>query len=201
MQMHCVICGQPTKPRTKYPGSKYRRTCSKECQAKVYSLAMARTNRRDASARMTARNPMARPDVRAKVSTRLRAMQWKPPVRGGNGHPPTPAQQLLSCALGWPTEVAVPTRIAKGSGYPTCYKLDIANLALKIAIEVDGQSHRVLSRRAQDRKKQKFLESQDWCVLRFSNEEILSSVGTVVETVLSTISKLKTTTTTLPKES
>lgn len=149
---------------------------------------MARTNRIHASKRMTERNPMKRADVRARVSTSLRAMAWMPPVRGGNGTGPTMPQMLLASALGWPMEVAVATG-ARAEGYPTAYKLDIASEPLKIAIEVDGMSHRALDRQAQDAKKDAFLRSIGWTVLRFSNREVTERLAECVQTVMSTISR------------
>jgi Uncharacterized protein conserved in bacteria len=91
--------------------------------------------------------------------------------------------------LGWEIEVAIPTRIPRGSGYPTCYKLDIANKALKIGVEVDGFSHTSLARQAQDRKKDSFFAGIGWTVLRFTNEEVLSDPTKCVQMVMSIISK------------
>ena len=51
--------------------------------------------------------------------------------RGGNGKF-TPAQVLLATSLGWEMEVAIPTK--SKSPYPTCYKVDVGNRDLKLAI-------------------------------------------------------------------
>jgi len=134
-------------------------------------------------------NGMFRPEVRAKVSTKLRAMGWGPTVRGGNGTPPPQAQMLLACALGWEMEVAVLTRSKPGMGYPNCYKLDIANRDLKVGVEVDGLSHNLIARKIQDAKKDQFLESIGWKVLRFTNAEVLGDLQKCVQMVLSTISR------------
>jgi len=137
---------------------------------------------------MKAKNPMKNPETRALVSTKLRAMGWKPPVRCGNGGATAP-QLLLACALGWDMEVAIPTGIEKGNGYPTCYKVDIGNADLKIAIEVDGNSHGVISRREEDAKKTALLESLGWRVLRFSNGAVMERLEECVQMVMSIISK------------
>ncbi len=150
---------------------------------------MAATNRRHASQRMRANNPMHNPASKAKMKTTLRAIQWKPPVRGGNGKPPSVPQMLLASALGWEMEVAVPTRQPRGSGYPTSYKLDIASRALRVGVEVDGASHCSLERRAQDRKKEGLLGSLGWKVLRFSNGDVTRNLSGCVQAVLSSISK------------
>jgi hypothetical protein len=116
-------------------------------------------------------------------------MGWMPQVQGGNGKPPPVAQMLLASALGWEMEVAVPTKQPRGSGYPTCYKLDMANRDLRIGVEVDGPSHCSLERQAQDRKKEELLQSLGWKVLRFSNEVVIRNLNACVREVLSSISK------------
>jgi len=158
---------------------------------------MAKTNRKYASARMLARNPMNRPDVRAKVSKALREMGWKPTVRRGNGYL-TPQQQALSSALGWPMELVIATKMPRNSGYPTCYKADIGNSALKVAIEINGPSHASIARRAQDEKKTTFLRSLGWTVLSFSNAEVDADLARCARMVRSTTSKLRASTRTRP---
>lgn len=105
---------------------------------------------------------------------------------------PLPApQRLLANALAWKTEFVVVTGFPKGVGIPTHYKIDIANPILRIGIEVDGRSHGVIERQIQDRKKEKFLQSVGWTVLRFSNAEVMANLSECVQMVQSTISKLK----------
>ena len=130
---------------------------------------------------------MHNPEVRAKMTSTLRAMGWKPPTRGGNGKGPTGPQSLLADLLGWPMEVAVPTKMPRGSGYPSSYKLDIAELDLMVGIEVDGFSHCALARQRQDAKKEELLASLGWTVLRFTNREVMEDLRGCVQTVLSTI--------------
>jgi hypothetical protein len=157
---------------------------------------MAAMNRRSASERMRLRNPMQRQDVRSKVSNTLRAMGWKPPVRGGNGRGLTVPQALLGSVFDLETEVAVKTRIPRGNGFPPCYKLDLADRDLRIGIEVDGVSHCSIQRQEQDVKKQDFLQSIGWTVLRFTNRQVMEHLGECVQTVVSTIWKSTPTTTT-----
>jgi hypothetical protein len=147
---------------------------------------------------MIERNPMKRADVRAKVSTTLRTMQWCPTVRLGNGHGPTEPQAILAAALGWEMEVAVPTHMRQAGEYPTCYKIDIANEHLKVGIEVDGNSHLAIDRKDQDEKKDNLLSGLGWTVLRFKNKQVMDDLAGCVKTVLSTISRLSNTTPTLP---
>lgn len=110
--------------------------------------------------------------VRRKCSEVLRAMGYAPKVRGGNGHPLTAPQAILLAALGppWVAEHAVSLG-PRQAGYPTSYKLDLADPARKVGVEVDGHSHR--SRRALDRKKDEKLASLGWTVLRIWNADVL----------------------------
>jgi hypothetical protein len=193
----CSECGTLTTLDAKWKIERYnkngRAMCSKECTKefcrRVSSETMARTNRKYASARMKARNPMHNAATRAKVATTLRAINHKPRIQGGNGRPPSVPQKLLALALGWDMEVIVPTRQKKNSGYPSHYKIDIGNQALMIGVEIDGESHSAIKRQEQDRKKEKFLRSIGWTILRFKNKEVLNNLDNCVDRVMSIISK------------
>ena len=177
--------------------------CSKEHKQKWMrqrrSELMSQTNRRfthQIVERMVNRNPMRSEETRQQVSRTLQEIGHQPKARGGNGRPaPLPAR-MLSEALRLPLEVPIRTYQRRGSGYPTCYKADLACTELKIAVEVDGPSHCSRIRQAQDRKKQAFLELLGWTVLRFTNREVMEHLEDCVRTVQSTISKLRATTTT-----
>ena len=157
-------------------------------------MTVAETNRKYASARMQARNPMRDAAVRAAVSAKLREMGHSPSVRGGNGREATDAEKMLLVlfeAQGFILQLAVPTKQNRQSGYPSCYKVDLGHSELMLAIEADGPSHTSLARRAQDAKKDAFLAGLGWTVLRFTNETILQRPEQVAAMVTSTISKLK----------
>jgi very-short-patch-repair endonuclease len=85
-------------------------------------------------------------------------------------------------------EVTVPVN-PRRRGYPTCYKIDVANLDMKVGVEVDGRSHSTLARKKQDEKKTQLLVGLGWRVLRFTNQEVLNNLQACVQVVLSTISK------------
>jgi len=91
---------------------------------------------------------------------------------------------MLAARLGWPTEVPVRTGMRRGSGHPGCYKVDIGNTSMKIAIEVDGGSHATVLNRARDIKRDEFLRGLGWTVLRFKNKEVLNSIEGVLSTIL-----------------
>ena len=84
----------------------------------------------------------------------------------------TKAEQLIAEVLpaGW--EWNYPVALGKRQpGFPTNYKLDFAWPHLKIGLEVDGGSHTLLVRQAQDRKKEKKLAELGWSVSRISNAQ------------------------------
>jgi hypothetical protein len=117
-------------------------------------------------------------------------MGHRPSVRRGNGTGPTAAQARLAEALGWPMELVIATgRGAKQRGLSTHYKIDLADVASRLAIEIDGASHAALERQAQDEKKDAFLRSIGWSVLRFSNEAVMERLEECVRTVVSTTSR------------
>jgi hypothetical protein len=146
---------------------------------------------------MRERNPMRLESARKKMQSTLLAIGHGPSVRGGNGRPLSLPQQMLAKSLGWRTEYIVRTGIPRGQGYPTHYKLDIADPESMIAIEVDGSSHSSLKRQAQDKKKEDFLAGLGWKVLRFKNQEVMENLAMITSTIL----KLKNTIITLPKTS
>lgn len=122
-------------------------------------------------ARIAALNPTTRPEVREKISRRLKSIGHGPSVRGGNGRGLTEPQQQMLDALGptWVPEFALSLG-PRTPGYPTHYKLDLAQPELRVAIELDGNTHR--SRRTLDVKKDAKVASLGWTVLRFWNAEI-----------------------------
>jgi len=52
-----------------------------------------------------------------------------------------------------------------------------------LAIEVDGGTHGALKVQKADRKKEAFLRSCGWCVLRFQNRVILRDLGSVLRLI------------------
>lgn len=53
------------------------------------------------------------------------------------------------------------------------YVADFAWLSARLIVEVDGYSHLTVEGRAHDAKRDDFLKSQGFTVLRFSNEQVL----------------------------
>lgn len=130
------------------------------------------------------RDPVKRAEAQNKAHKKLVASGYCM-LSGGNGKGPTRPQLMLARLLGWPTEYVVPTRGLPG--YPSHYKLDIANPERRIAIEVDGQSHWSKAVRAKDIKKTRFLEERGWTVLRFRNAEVLGNLSAVLRVIRQTL--------------
>jgi hypothetical protein len=153
------------------------------------------------SKRMKENNPMSKKETIEKMKSVKRVNGtlnvWNG-TRGGNGHT-TLEQESLAIALGWEIEVAIPTadhlpilkrrEWSKSKKMPTCYKVDVGNKDLKIAIEIDGKGHLLKSNRMRDVRKTLFLNWKGWKVLRFTNEQIQRNLRGCVKMVLSTISK------------
>lgn len=189
VQSVCRNCGESFWR----PSNRRRQMCSKSCLAEWKRQnvppALIRFNKTVRREQMKENNPMKDPETREKMKTSLRSMNWRPPKQGGNGREAPLPQRLIAHALGWPMEVVVKTEVPRGNGYPTCYKLDVANETLKVGVEIDGGSHNADERKEQDAKKDEFLASKGWSVLRFTNEEVLGNLEGCVQTVMSTISK------------
>jgi hypothetical protein len=143
--------------------------------------------------RMKTDNPMKDASVRKAVSNRLKEIGHKPRIRCGNGAGLTVPQQKLMLALANVTsiyaEYPIPTKMARDSGYPTCYKVDIAIPENMIVIEIDGNSHCAVERQKQDKKKEQFLNGLGWTMLRFKNKQVMEHLEDCVLMVMSTISK------------
>jgi hypothetical protein len=143
----------------------------------VSSITMAKTNYSYASDRMKERNPMRFDDARTKMQATLKSIGHKPKIQGGNGRGLTDCQSELLKLLephGYKPELIVRVGMGKGNGYPTHYKIDIGNAQKKVAIEIDGRSHRARIRKQQDDKKEAFLFEQGWTVIRIPNEAVNS---------------------------
>lgn len=72
------------------------------------------------------------------------------------------------------------------------YKVDLAIVDKKIAIEVDGKSHLRKSIKEKDEKKTKVLNFLNWKVVRFTNTEIdtdLSGCLKAIENILKGLDK------------
>ena len=67
------------------------------------------------------------------------------------------------------------------------YIVDFYSPQLKLAIEIDGESHYVDGAQQRDRVRQAFIESADVTVLRFTNYDIYDRIAGVIEKILEKI--------------
>lgn len=180
----CPMC------KTEYvaPHNK-RECCSRSCAKRLMHLrkpemAVA------AAKHMTALSAAREPWNKGKPHPTAVGNCWNPKgptVRGGNGRGPT-AHELMVCEC-CPPGFALSVSVGMSDGeLPRHYKLDVADVAKKVCIEVDGHSHQTIARRAQDAKKDRRLAAQGWSVFRLRNSLVRD---------LYTTSKLKAHITTL----
>ena len=199
----CAWCGTIFTPKARVKNGRIPRFCGKSCSAKwrmrqqeirdviytpeVKQKIMQRARQfyidhpdrdQERRQRIAKINPMENEVSRKKCSETLRAIKHRPHVQGGNGRGLTKPQAglleyLKRCGPGWQAELPIKTGL-RAQGYPGCYKVDIANQDVMIAIEVDGFSHMSLARQVQDKKKEALLISFGWKVLRFWNQPILA---------------------------
>lgn len=131
---------------------------------------------------MRKHNPMRNPEARAKMARSLKGRTFL--ARGGKGKLTLP-QTMLAEALGLPTEHVIKTAPVREKfvSLPSCYMVDIADPQRRLAIEVDGKTHRLRKWRFLDKRKTEVLNALGWSVLRFSNEEILTGLPMCIQKV------------------
>jgi len=166
------------------PSVLYKRTPEMLERAKR-CLAIGRTASVRAKAAETIRRISKDPEWRIKVSLGTRAAVAAPEVKArtlaaarlrvknlkwGNGQPPGPKVMEISLRLlplGYIMEYPIKTR-NHGTSHsaPTCYKVDFGNPEKKIAVEIDGPSHRSFRSKQLDQKKTEVLNALGWKVAR-----------------------------------
>lgn len=60
---------------------------------------------------------------------------------------------------------------------------DFACIPAKLVIEIDGGYHQLPEQQTSDEQRQEWLESQGFTVIRFTNEEVISDIDNVLETI------------------
>ena len=63
------------------------------------------------------------------------------------------------------------------------YYADFASHAARLVIEVDGGGHTADSAIAHDTRRTAFIESQGYRVLRFTTQQVLDDVGSVIDAI------------------
>ncbi len=186
--------------KTFLSAKKIQRFCSKACSAKWRnSLPAAKDNARRmqkfgvqarigkknpaVSARMKANNPMSNHETVEKFRNAVTGRTWLG-QRGGNGILTEP-QKLLAERLDLPMEYSIPTNPVKHlfQSLPNGYSVDLACPEVKLAIEVDGNSHKTKRWKFLDRRKTEVLNALGWSVIRYWNKEVLNDTERVVEEI------------------
>lgn len=193
----CPECGKG--------GNRSKIFCSRSCWygnkrfVKNASKNMTRNNLKrssEISERMRLENPTHMKGVVAKIrktKNKNGTLHASPTNRGGNGFY-TKHQTKLNSTLGWEMEFPIktaPDSIKKGHkrkfsydlGLPTTYKVDIGNSVTKLAVEIDGKSH-YGKRKCLDLKKETYIKSLGWTVLRFTNKEVTKNFSLVLFRIL-----------------
>ena len=97
---------------------------------------------------------------------------------------------VLSSAIFRHLLMNVRTGMPRGSGYPTCYKLDLANPELMVTVEVDGTGHWHWKVKAADARKTAFLRGLGWTTFRVSNVEVRRDLQSTTSKLLELIRTL-----------
>jgi very-short-patch-repair endonuclease len=63
------------------------------------------------------------------------------------------------------------------------YVADFAHIAGKMVIEIDGSTHWTAEKIAHDRRRDAYLSSRGWTVVRFPNDDVYRDVSRVVEEI------------------
>lgn len=128
---------------------------------------------------MKANNPMSKPAAVEKMRAKLVGRTFL--ARGGNSKL-TKQQRLVANRTGLPTEVAIATRAVREEfdSLPFCYKVDLASEPHRLAIEIDGKSHRLRRWKFLDRRKTSVLNALGWTVIRYLNEEVETDLERIV---------------------
>lgn len=123
------------------------------------------------------------PGIKEKMMAKMQGRTFL--SRGGNGAL-TKHQTMLHLATGFEMEYPIATLPVKHlfKSVPTCYKVDLAIPEQKIAIEVDGKTHRLKKWKFLDKRKTEMLNALGWIVLRFTNEEVESNINKCVRVIL-----------------
>jgi hypothetical protein len=190
---YCGICREPVTLTTASARFRARERgyayCSKECRAKSDRISVSQIARAADPAERERRSvyqtaKMADPAARALIAETHRRNGHRPPPgpRVGSGGVPAPCEALLLAAL--PSVWKLHHRIAYGTGVGAAYFVDVALPAARVAIEVDGPSHRKTAQKARDRAKEESLLSRGFRVIRIPNENVEHVLDAVVSFII-----------------
>ncbi len=111
--------------------------------------------------------------------------------KNGNGYPPSVAEAAFQRVF--PEAIynyVVRSGRKHDEGYQHYAKIDFAWPNLRLAVEVDGETHTRTKQIERDNRKQEVLKALGWTLLRVSYEQVLLRPEDVKNTVKSVISNL-----------
>lgn len=176
MQRKCEWCGIELaihKP-------KRTRFCNQKCSA-LWRNAHFPTRNFSQDERQKRREAIIKLRERPGMREKLRENMNQ--IRAATPKGPTVPQKMLADSL--------PEAVME-YGLPNFMKIDLAVVRLKLAIEVDGQSHKAANMKERDTKKEQLLKKRGWTLLRFWNAEILRDLPSVLNQIQAAISSLET---------
>jgi hypothetical protein len=173
--------------------------CSSKCGKSVQMLAFLKEGseyrkskefRLSSSERMKKNNPMWMDGVKEKMIESSKGKTFL--SRGGNGQL-TKHQMMLHLATGYPMEHPIETATVKHlfKSVPNAYKVDLAVVESKLAIEVDGASHKLKKWKFLDKRKTEILNSLGWTVIRFTNQEVETNLRKCLKTIFKQIETIQ----------
>ena len=71
------------------------------------------------------------------------------------------------------------------------FVIDFYCCAARLAVELDGSTHELAEAKENDAEKEKYLKALNIRVLRFSNDEVLSSCDTVINRLLEFLNRCR----------
>jgi hypothetical protein len=200
---NCNLCGKEIEikgnQRTNFLRTN-KAYCSLECASKVKKEALVKSAtiirnskefRQRASERMKVKNPMWMDGVKDKMIESSKGKTFL--SRGGNGQL-TKHQIMLHLGTGFPMEHPIETATVKHlfKSVPNAYKVDLAYVENKLAIEVDGASHKLKKWKFLDKRKTEILNSLGWTVIRFTNQEVETNLRKCLKSIFKQIETLQT---------
>jgi very-short-patch-repair endonuclease len=127
------------------------------------------------------------PAERIKQSETMKRLGIQPPPgHNYSGDKPTKHEALLLADLS--SDWLLHHRIARGtatwSSTARWVEIDLVLPAARVAVEVDGRSHRLTAQKAIDREKENFCMTCGFRVIRIPNENVIDDIDGVVAFIL-----------------
>lgn len=194
------FCSRSCAPRSKTMSEEARKKLSEKVTYNLLHNEELRNKMREkvwnnkdrqneSSSRMKTNNPMYKEEYKNKMINTLHTTQKNHFNNCGNGHISYVESLLLEDLrlLGFEYNKAINTKLARekfpNNRYPNHYKPDFVNENIKLCIEIDGTNHRKPKDVVRDKKKELCLEYLGYKTVRFTNEEVINSYTSVINSI------------------